>query len=292
MKSKWGYGAAILIIFLIVLHGCTSSAYRTEKGRTALLAKQYGATADVDTFYHPNNEFFNSWEYYSSEIALDEQPIANDIAHLDYYARNDLGFPRIERILNSYEHTIKRYANRYGFDWRLILAVMNQESRFRIQAVSHRGAYGLMQLMPGTGQDVSSALGIAGITQPEDNIAGGVYYLWRVRSMFNIPPGEGEDPAGPTNEDLIRLSLAAYNGGPTRIHDAQQLAVYLGLDPYQWNNIKELLPMLSRRHYTLHQYVWEDGKPRGGYFYGWPETINYVEGVMGYYSYYRLLFNE
>jgi membrane-bound lytic murein transglycosylase MltF len=292
MKPKWGYGAAILIIFLIVLQGCTSNTSRTEKPRTALPEDRYRLAADVDTYYLPNNKVFDSLEDNSSDIALHYTPILDDIAHLNFHARNDLGFPRIERILNSYEQTIKRYANRYGFDWRLILAVMNQESRFRIQAVSHRGAFGLMQLMPGTGRDVSSALGIEGIRQPEDNIAGGVYYLWRVRSMFDAPPGEGEDTAGPTNEDLIRLSLAAYNGGPTRIHDAQQLAVYLGLDPYQWNNIKELLPMLSRRYYTLHQYVWEDGKPRGGYFYGWPETINYVESVMGYYSYYRLLFNE
>jgi membrane-bound lytic murein transglycosylase F len=229
-------------------------------------------------------DYLSSGYYEPQIVGLD------DIGQLDYRLRMDLGYPRIEGFLSTYEQTIRRNSNRYGFDWRLILAVMNQESRFRIQAVSHRGAYGLMQIMPGTGMDVSSELGIDSIRQPENNITGGVYYLWRMRAMFS-PPDSDRGNTSATEGDILKLALAAYNGGPSRVRDAQRLAVYLGLDPYRWDVIRDLLPMLERRYYTLHRSVWENGRPTGNYFYGWPETINYVDSVMEYYSYYQAMFD-
>ncbi len=210
------------------------------------------------------------------------------VSHVVALSPIDLGFPRIEHVINSYEKTIKKHSNRYGFDWRLILAVMNQESRFRVRAVSHRGAYGLMQIMPTTGRDLSNALGIEGVSNPKDNIAGGVYYLWRLYNLF-----ESDDNSlfsGLHDDDRIRLTLAAYNGGPSRVRDAQRLAMFLQLDPHSWETIRDLLPMLSRRYDSLHQYIWESGRPTGGYFMGWPETINYVESVMVYYDHYRDIF--
>ncbi len=287
MKTKWGHITGIAII-LIAINGCTN---HTAEENTFIPSKADQPLSELSAYanFTTSDIEITAGEYFTDTIVKDES-IFKDISELDYFVRADLGFPRIERILNTYEETIKRYANRYGFDWQLILAVMNQESRFRIQAVSHRGAYGLMQIMPTTGRDVSTALGIESVNHPEDNIAGGVYYLWRVRSMFNAPGESREDYASSTEGDLIRLSLAAYNAGPTRVRDAQRLAEYLGLDPYQWEVIRDLLPMLSRRYYTLHNYVWENGRPEGGYFYGWPETINYVESVMGYYSYYKMIF--
>jgi soluble lytic murein transglycosylase-like protein len=63
-----------------------------------------------------------------------------------------------KNIVRTYGPTIKRYAELYGFDWRLILATMKQESRFSPTAESHRGAYGLMQLMPGTGEEIAREL--------------------------------------------------------------------------------------------------------------------------------------
>ncbi len=282
MKLMWGY-AAVLWIFTatILIVGCATNTHKTDN--------EFVSDSDTSHFSIKNVSQPVSEGHFTEQIIGPAIEIL-DVSQLDYHVRNDLGYPRIERILSSYENTIKRYANRYGFDWRLILAVMNQESRFRVQAVSHRGAYGLMQIMPRTGQDVSAALGIESVQQPEDNIAGGVYYLWRVKSMFT-PPDSLVIHTSATEEDIIKLALAAYNGGRTRVYDAQAMAVYLGLDPYRWDVIKDLLPMMSRRYYTLHQYVWENGRPSGGYFYGWPETINYVESVMGYYQHYKVLFD-
>lgn len=283
MQTNRGLTATIAA-FVIVISGCTTNTYQTEDKFIAAIDTSHTVTGNEFELSDYQKDFL-------PEPIIGDEIAFNDVSQLDFRVRNDLGFPRIERILSNYEQLIKRYANRYGFDWRFVLAVMNQESRFRVQAVSHRGAYGLMQIMPTTGRDVSSALGIDGVHRPEDNIAGGVYYLWRVQSMFNSPQADSEGTEQ-AFDDRLWLSLAAYNAGPTRVRDAQRLAVYLGMDPHSWEVIRDLLPMLSRRYYTLHQYVWENGRPAGGYFYGWPETINYVESVMEYYTYYKLIFDQ
>jgi len=280
MNTIQGYAVLGAILVLLGITGCTSESYRAESDTSAV----------SDSIYYIANQDFHTIQEFKKQRTYTEDILQiTDVSELDYLIKSDLGFPRIEHILNSYEDTIKRYANRYGFDWRLILAVMNQESRFQVQAVSHRGAYGLMQIMPRTGRDVSTALGIGNVHQPENNIAGGVYYLWRVKNLFE-PPVDDENYTSATDEDILKLALAAYNAGRTRVYDAQALAEYLGLDPYRWDVIRDLLPMLSRQYYTLHQYVWEQGRPVGGYFYGWPETINYVDSVIDYYSYYQVLF--
>ena len=52
--------------------------------------------------------------------------------------------------LSPYDDIVRKYAMRYDFDWRLIVAVMFQESRFNPAASSFAGAQGLMQVLPGT----------------------------------------------------------------------------------------------------------------------------------------------
>jgi membrane-bound lytic murein transglycosylase F len=221
-------------------------------------------------------------------VCIRESSVAVMESQTDFAYQPELGFPRIEKVLDSYEQTIKHHATHYGFDWRFILAVMNQESRFRLHAVSSRGAYGLMQIMPATGRDIASKLIIEDVRVPEQNIEAGVFYLSWVYRRFD--PGDAAEHTIDLYENRLRLALAAYNGGPTRVRDAQRLARYLNLDPYRWENIEALFPMLSRRYSTLHHYVWESGRPSGGYFYGWPETIDYVHSVMEYYSYYTEIF--
>jgi membrane-bound lytic murein transglycosylase MltF len=268
--TKWIAVYIIIVIFMTVL-----TVIGIEHGNTS-----ESVTIQMAYLWEPETNFEPAIDYAEETIRMED---------LDYLTRMDLGYPRIGRILDSQGAIIKRYANRYGFDWRLILAVMNQESRFRAQAVSHRGAYGLMQIMPMTGQEVSSALGIDGVALPEDNIAGGVYYLWRLHTMFD--QGDVKSTDDTMREfDRLRLALAAYNGGPTRIRDAQRLAEYLNLDPNSWEVIRALLPMLSRRYASLHRYVWEQGRPQGGYFEGYEETLNYVDRTVEYYAYYRQMF--
>jgi soluble lytic murein transglycosylase-like protein len=93
---------------------------------------------------------------------------------------------------------IEKYALRYGVDQDLVWAVIRQESGFNPQALSPKGAMGLMQLMPGT----AARMGVADAFDVEQNIAGGIKYLERCLSQFN--------------ED-VGLALAAYNAGPDNV---------------------------------------------------------------------------
>jgi soluble lytic murein transglycosylase-like protein len=85
-------------------------------------------------------------------------------------------------------------SRRYGIDPLLIYAQMGQESSFKKTALSHKGASGLMQLMPATAR----RLGVTNIYDPKQNIEGGVKYMRILLDMF------GGD---------LSLALAGYNAG-------------------------------------------------------------------------------
>jgi soluble lytic murein transglycosylase-like protein len=85
-------------------------------------------------------------------------------------------------------------STRHGVDPVLIYSIMHRESSFKKFALSHKGARGLMQLMPAT----AVRLGVRDIFDPRQNIEGGVKY---VRILLNMFDGD------------VRLALAGYNAG-------------------------------------------------------------------------------
>ena len=171
---------------------------------------------------------------------------------------------------------VRKYAEKFGVDWVLVLAVMQQESRFNRNALSHRGAFGLMQIMPQTRLELEEKLGVDETLTPRNNIKAGIYHLKRLSKSFSSS----------SEEDQTRLTLAAYNAGLSRILDAQDVAAHLGEDPRTWKAVRAALPLLSRRYYTLHQQIWESGQPRAGYFSDWKQTTMYVDRIEEYYGHY------
>ena len=186
-----------------------------------------------------------------------------------------------ERSLSRYGPIIRRYADRYQMDWRLVLAIIRQESRFQPDALSDKGAYGLMQIMPVTQAELSDKLQVTEISSPYNNVRAGVFHL---RSLYRYF-------AEATGEDRVRISLAAYNAGLGRIRDAQSVASHLGENPNSWDAVKRVLPLLSPRYQSLHRQIWPDGSPNSRYLRNYRQTITYVENIMQYYDEYKLALN-
>jgi soluble lytic murein transglycosylase len=99
---------------------------------------------------------------------------------------------------NAYDSLIRRHARTHGIDPRLVKAVMMAESRGNPNAVSRKGAQGLMQIMP----DTARSLSLKHPFDPSENIEAGATYLKRLYTRFT------------GNMELI---LAAYNAGPERV---------------------------------------------------------------------------
>ena len=107
----------------------------------------------------------------------------------------------------EYEQLIKSCSEKYGVNQSLVKAVIHAESGYNQNAVSRKGAGGLMQLMPET----AKSLNVADRFNPRDNVDGGVKYL-----RFLLDTFRGD----------VSLAVAAYNAGLNKV------AKYGGIPPY------------------------------------------------------------
>ncbi|HTM38139.1 MAG TPA: lytic transglycosylase domain-containing protein [Terriglobales bacterium] len=105
------------------------------------------------------------------------------------------------------DQIVSSAGQRHQLDPDFIRSVIKAESGFHQNAVSSKGALGLMQLMPGT----ASELGIANPFNPNANVEGGTKYLRDLLEKYNFD---------------VNKALAAYNAGPKRVDR------YHGVPPY------------------------------------------------------------
>jgi soluble lytic murein transglycosylase-like protein len=109
--------------------------------------------------------------------------------------------PGLNQVVNSASAA-------YHLDPDLVNSVIHAESGFNSRAVSPKGARGLMQLMPGTANE----LGVNDAFDPQANVTGGSRYLRELLERYNF--------------DLVK-ALAAYNAGPQRVEQ------YRGVPPFR-----------------------------------------------------------
>jgi len=184
----------------------------------------------------------------------------------DRYFENPLTIKRFQEpahrpdksgILSSYDELIRRKAELMGLDWRMVAALIYQESEFHPQARSKADARGLMQVLPRFAGDQADSLFL-----PEPNLTAGLRML---RKTFNTY-------AYLDSLDRWRFTLAEYHAGHGHVTDARRMVIEMGRDPNRWQGALNLaLPRLMERKYF--------SKTRHG-FYGGVKTVEYVEEII------------
>jgi len=168
---------------------------------------------------------------------------------------------RLKTRLPKYKDIIKKTAKQFGFDWRLIAAIVYQESHFNPQATSFTGVKGLMQVTLQTAQE----MGISNRLSPKQSIYAGVKYLKKMYSRWDKIKGH----------DQLLFALASYNIGYGHVTDAQKIAKKMGLNQNRWSSLKKTLPLLrEKKYYSQTKY----GYARG------TEPVRYVDRVLLYYD--------
>jgi soluble lytic murein transglycosylase len=114
--------------------------------------------------------------------------------------------PTTDAKLKTIANSVYEESQKYSIDYRLILAVMKVESNFKNDAISRKGARGLLQVKPSLAKHIAKNTGIQGeevtiLHEPEKNIKIGVNYLSQLIDMF----------------ENLTSALHAYNAGPSKV---------------------------------------------------------------------------
>jgi soluble lytic murein transglycosylase len=140
----------------------------------------------------------------SAEETKKRQTVQKIIEHIDKEDTSDLDEGQLYNMANVLYDESKQH----GIDYRLMLAVMKVESNFKHDAVSNRGARGLLQLRPVFAKYIAKDAGIKWkgaktLDEPKMNIMIGVRHLSNLIGDF----------------ESLHLGLQAYHVGPTRLRE-------------------------------------------------------------------------
>lgn len=169
---------------------------------------------------------------------------------------------RITARLPQYKDLIKEESAKHGFDWRLVVAIVYQESHFDPEAKSFTNVRGLMQVTEKTAKE----MGIKNRRDPQQSIRAGIKYLSLLYKRFDYIKDESQ---------RLLFALASYNIGYGHVKDAISLAKKKGDAPNTWKGLKAVLPLLSNAKYY--------NQTKYGYARGW-EPVHYVERIQTYFD--------
>jgi len=204
----------------------------------------------------------NGWRVEVDGVAIDTK------AALEFASApggvEDLELARLALFADS----IGRHCAREAVDWRLVAALIAEESGFDPNVMSSAGAFGLMQVKEAAAREV----GVYPFEDPDSNVRAGVRYLAAMREEF---------PA-PTRRDRRALMLAAYNMGPGHLRDAQQLAADFGYPAQRWEEGVASAVLLLEQP-AIHR------RTKHGFAHG-ASVVRYVDRVLARYAAYRRRF--
>ena len=173
--------------------------------------------------------------------------------------------------ISPYDDLIKKGAEKIGWDWKLLAALIYRESKFNPQAESWAGAVGLMQLLPETGE----LYGAEDLTDPAQNIEAGTRYLKWLDELWQ--------ERIPDQEERIKFILASYNVGQGHVLDAYRLAKKYDKNHRLWKDNVEYFLIRKCNEEYFDDPVVETGYCRGD------EPVNYVRIIMKRFEQYQQL---
>jgi membrane-bound lytic murein transglycosylase F len=197
----------------------------------------------------------------SGDLSRLKEKYYGHIRHFDYLDTRAID-RRIQTHLPKYQTLFEQAGEQYDFDWRLLAAISYQESHWDRHAVSPTGVKGLMMLT----QNTAKLMKVRDREDPAQSIKGGAAYLASIKKRL---------PEDIIEPDRTWIALASYNIGLGHVEDARKLTEGSGKNPDLWPDIKEHLPLLSKRKWyekTRHGYA------RGG------EPVHYVQNIRRYYD--------
>jgi len=226
------------------------------------LAHRWVVRNDSDQLHNALNEF----------IKREYRGVTYNLLHAKYFEQSKQTPSEDQLVkvdsLSPYDEEAKHYSTKYGFDWRLIIALMFQESRFNPNANSYAGAKGVMQLT----KETAKLMGLKDTKNVEKSIDAGVRYLNYLRGKFDNSI---------ILHDRMWFAVAAYNSGYTRLKRARKLAEKMGLDKDKWFKNVELAMLLMAKPYK------KNGKKIRDCRCG--QTVVYVREIRTrYFNYIRL----
>lgn len=168
-------------------------------------------------------------------------------------------------VLSPFDELIKPIADSAGIDWKMVVSIAAQESRFDPNARSWAGAIGLMQI-----NHRFSKYSEQELYNPEINVREAVRILNEQLNHYNYLD----------EKNKWAMVLATYNAGVGHVSDARRIAIDAYKNPNDWKNIEDGLLKLMKKEFYL--------EARHGYCRG-IETVTYVRDVKKRYEMYATL---
>ncbi len=219
------------------------------------------------------NQEFNAWlqkRYNTSDyqwIIKKYKKLPSTIAQLVKFDS-----PVLNKIyLSKYDQQIKLYAAQIDWDWRMLSALVHQESRFEEKKKSWVGALGLMQVMPKVAHSYAKVKKRDLYFAKPNLKAGTIYLQWLMNNFYKEISDEKE---------RVKFILASYNSGVGHVSDARALAMKHGYDANKWTNHVEKMMLLKSDPKYFKDPVCKYGFCRG------QEPVMYVKNILKYYQEY------
>ncbi len=175
-------------------------------------------------------------------------------------------FRHLRTRFPRYQKHFKNAAQKNDLPWKLLASQAYQESHWNRRARSPTGVRGIMMLTRRT----AASLGIRNRLDPRKSIYGGARYLTIMQQRI---------PTSVPIPDRTFFALAAYNVGLGHVQDARILALRKQKNPDRWQDMMQVLPLLSQKKYYRSL---PHGYARG------PEPVKYVQRIRAY----QVLFDE